>query len=156
MVQAFDGTKPWEITPVMMGGSGEPQEMSEEKSKTVITQVDPFPLLDYRKKGTKLKLLSSEKVKDKDAYHLKISPKAGAESEIWIDVSSGLMSKLKTIQNGQDVEIVFSNYKEIEGINFAMSMESSNPVAGIITIETKSVKLNTPIDELIFKMPIKN
>ena len=155
MVQAFDGTTSWAITPTMMGGTGEPQLMSEEMSKTVTTQIDPFPLLDYLKKGTKLELLASEKVKDKDAYHLKVSTKDGAESEIWIDVSSGLMSKLKTVQNGQEVEVVFSNYQEIEGINFSMSMETSNPTAGIITIDTKTVKLNTAIDELIFKMPIK-
>jgi len=153
LVQAFDGTTPWAITPVMMGGNGEPQVMTQEMSKSVINQVDPFPLLDYVKKDTRLELLTAEKVKGKDAYHLKIYPKDGAESEIWIDVASGLMSKLKTIQNGQEVEIVFSNYKETEGINFSMNMEISNPVGGIITVDTKTVKLNTAIDEVIFKMP---
>jgi hypothetical protein len=154
MVQAFDGTTPWAITPVMMGGTGEPQVMSEELAKSVITQIDPFPLLDYVKKGTRIELLASEKVKDKDAYHLKVSPKVGAESEIWIDVTSGLLSKLRTVQNGQEVEVFFLKYTEIEGINFATSMETSNPMAGIITIDTKTVKLNNAIDELIFKMPI--
>ena len=154
LVQAFDGTTAWAITPVIMGGNGEPQVMSEETSKSVINQIDPFPLLDYVRKGTRLVFLATEKVKDKNAYHLKISPKGGAESEIWIDVASGLMSKLKTMQNGQEVELFFSNYKEIEGINFAMSMETLNPMAGIVTIDTKTVKLNNAIDEVIFKMPI--
>jgi hypothetical protein len=153
LVQAFDGTTAWAITPVIMGGNGEPQVLSEEMSKSVINQVDPFPLLDYAKKGTVLELLAPEKVKDKDAYHLKISPKGGAESEIWIDVATGLISKLKTIQNGQEVELFFLNYKEIEGINFAMSSETSNPMAGTVSIETKTVKLNNAIDEVIFKMP---
>lgn len=154
LVQAFDGTTAWAITPVMMGGTGESQVMSEEMSKSVISQIDPFPLLDYTKKGSRVELLAPEKVRDKDAYHLKITPKNGAESEIWIDVASGLVSKLKTIQNGQEVEVFFSNYTVIEGINFAMSMETSNPMAGVIYIDTKTVKLNTAIDESIFKMPI--
>ena len=153
LVQAFDGTTPWSITPVIMGGNGQAQVMPENMSKSVVNQIDPFPLFDYAKKGTALVLLASEKVKDKDAYHLKISPKAGAESEIWIDVESGLMSKLKTIQNGQEIELFFSNYKEIQGIYFAMSIETSNPIAGIVTIDTKTVKLNNAIDEVIFKMP---
>jgi outer membrane lipoprotein-sorting protein len=153
MVQAFDGTTPWAITPVIMGGNGEPQLMSEEMAKSVISQVDPFPLLDYVNKSTRVELLAAEKVKDKDACHLRISPKDGAEFEIWIDATSGLMSKLKTMQNGQEVEIFFSNYTEIEGINFAMRMEISNPMAGIITVDTKTVKLNNAIDEVIFKMP---
>jgi outer membrane lipoprotein-sorting protein len=153
MVQAFDGTTSWEITPIMMGGTGEPQVMSEVLAKNVISQIDPFPLLDYVKKGTRIELLASEKVKDKDAYHLKLSPKVGAESEIWIDVASGLLSKLRKVENGQEVEVLFLKYTEIEGINFATRMETSNPI-GIVSIDTKIVKLNISIDEPIFKMPI--
>lgn len=51
LVQAFDGTTPWSITPVLMGGNDGPQVMTEETAKSVISQVDPFPLLDYKKKG---------------------------------------------------------------------------------------------------------
>jgi len=149
LVQAFDGTTPWSITPTLMGGNGEPQVMTAEASKSVISQIDPYPLLDYTQKGTKL-----EKVKDKEAHHVKITTKDGAESEVWIDVTSSLVSKSKSMQNGQEVEVFFSNYTVIEGINFAMSMETSNPMTGIINIETKTVKLNTAVDESIFKMPI--
>ncbi|MEP7324155.1 MAG: outer membrane lipoprotein-sorting protein [Saprospiraceae bacterium] len=154
MVQAFDGTTPWSITPILMGGNGEPQVLSEEMAKSVISQIDPFPLLDYIKKGTRLELLATEKVKDKDAYHLKIYPKNGAESEIWVDVTTGLLSKLKTTQNMQETEVFFLKYTEIEGINFATDMETLNPAAGIISINTKIVKLNTTIDETIFQMPV--
>ncbi|HEY6438134.1 MAG TPA: hypothetical protein VIY47_16200 [Ignavibacteriaceae bacterium] len=154
LVQAFDGTTPWSITPTLMGGNGEPQVMSAEMSKSIISQVDPFPLLDYTRKGTRIELLASEKVKDKEAHHLKIYTKDGDESELWIDVASGLVSKSKSMQNGQEVEVFFSNYTVIEGINFAMSMETSSPMAGIINIDTKTVKLNSVIDESIFKMPI--
>jgi hypothetical protein len=78
-----------------MGGNGEPQLMSAETSKTITSQIDPFPLLDYTQKGTRVELLASEKVKDKEAHHLKISTKDGTESEIWIDVTSGLGIKIK-------------------------------------------------------------
>jgi hypothetical protein len=33
-------------------------------------------------------------------------------------------------------------------------METSNPTAGIISIDTKKIKLNNAIDGLMFKMPI--
>lgn len=147
LVQAFDGSTAWENTPIMMGGSGKPQLMADEMAGTVINQADPFPLLDYVKKGTKLELLDSEN----GNFHLRIAPKIGAESELWLNAKTGLVSKLKTFQNGQDVEIVFSNYTEIEGINFALHMEI---MGGMITINTKSVKLNNTIDASIFKMPI--
>jgi hypothetical protein len=146
LVQAFDGSTAWENTPVMMGGSGKPQLMADEMAGTVINQADPFPLLDYVKKETKLELLDSKN----GNFHLRMSPKIGAESELWLSAKTGLVSKLKTFQNGQDIEILFSNYTEIEGINFALHMEV---MGGMVTIDTKSVKLNNIIDASIFKMP---
>lgn len=146
LVQAFDGSTAWENTPVMMGGSGKPQLMADEMAGTVINQADPFPQLDYVKKETKLELLDSKN----GNFHLRMSPKIGAESELWLSAKTGLVSKLKTFQNGQDIEILFSNYTEIEGINFALHMEV---MGGMVTIDTKSVKLNNIIDASIFKMP---
>ncbi|MGO8055869.1 hypothetical protein, partial [Rhizobium leguminosarum] len=85
------------ITPTLMGGNGEPQVMTAEMSKSIISQTDPFTLLDYTKKGTRVELLASEKVKDKEAHHLKISTKDGYEPEVWIDVTSGLGLKSKSM-----------------------------------------------------------
>lgn len=147
LVQAFDGKMAWENTPIMMGGSGKPQVMADESAGAIINQADPFPLLDYAKKGTKLELLATENA----YFHLKMTPKMGAESEIWINAKTGLVSKLKSFQNGQDVEIEFSDYAQIEGITFALHMET---MAGMIKIDTKSVKLNGSIDSSIFRMPI--
>ena len=147
LVQAFDGSTAWENTPVMMGGSGQSQVMAKEMAGSVINQADPFPLLNYAAKGTKLELLDTEN----SNYHLKITPKMGGEFEIWIDTETNLAVKQKSMQNGQEIEIVFSNYAEIEGINFALRMET---MGGMITVDTKSIKLNSTIDESIFKMPI--
>lgn len=152
MVQAFDGETAWAVRPAMMGGSGEPEALPAEMAKSVINQTDQFPLLDYATKGTKLELLSNEKVKDKDAYHLKMTTKDGSESEIWIGVENGLISKVKVAQNGgQEAELFYSNYKETNGVLFPMMMETSNPMAGTITIETKTIAVNGTIDESVFK-----
>ncbi len=147
LLQAFDGKEAWENTPIMMGGSGQPQLMAENMAGSVINQSDPFPLLGYSKKGTKVELIATKN----DYFHLKMTPKIGVESDIWIDSKTGLVSKLKSFQNGQDVEIVFSNYVEIEGITFATHMEI---MGGMVTIDTKSVQINSNIDESIFKMPV--
>ena len=155
MIQAFDGVTAWAIMPTMMGGTGEPQEMPAEMMKGVASQTDPFPFLDFATKGNKIDLINTEIVKGKDAYHLKITSKDGTESETWIGVENGLIAKIKASQNGQEQEMFFSNYKEFEGLNFPMSMEMENPMAGTITIETKSIVINGVIDEAIFKMPGK-
>ncbi|MES2795231.1 MAG: outer membrane lipoprotein-sorting protein [Bacteroidota bacterium] len=155
MVQAFDGQNAWAIMPSMMGGSGEPEAMPDEMAKGVAGQTDAFPFLDYVDKGTKIELVGTEKVKDNDAYHLKVTKKDGSQSEYWIGVANNLISKVKSIQNGQEAEIYFSNHKEVEGVNFSMSMETSNPMAGTITVDTKAVTINGMVDESIFKMPAK-
>lgn len=147
LIQAFDGKIVWENTPVMMGGSGQPQLMANETAGSVINQADPFPLLTCAAKSTKLELLDSEN----SNYHMKIIPKIGGEFEIWIDAKTNLVKRQKFMQNGQEIEIFFSNYIEIEGITFALHMET---MGGMIIIDTKLVKLNNPIDESIFKMPI--
>jgi outer membrane lipoprotein-sorting protein len=151
MVQAFDGETAWAIMPSMMGGTGEQQAMPDEMGKGVASQTDPFPLLDYAQKGSKLELLGNEKVKDKDAYHLKMTSKDGSESEIWIDVENGFVTKVKATQAGQEAELFYSNFKETDGLHFPMTMETSNPMAGTITIDTKSITINGTIDEAIFK-----
>jgi hypothetical protein len=146
LVQAFDGAMAWENTPIVMGGSGQPQKMADEVAGTVINQADPFPFLDYAVKGTTLELLADEA----GSYHFKITPKAGSLFEIWIDSNTHLVNKQKFLQNGQEIVIVFSNFAETDGIKFAMHMEV---MAGMISIDTKSVKINSSIDRSIFKMP---
>lgn len=146
LVQAFDGAMAWENTPVMMGGSGQPKKMADELAGTVINQADPFALLDYAAKGTTLELLATEE----GGYHFKITPKAGSVFEIWIDANTHLVNKQKSFQNGQEVMIAFSNFAETGGIKFATHMDV---MAGMISIDTKSVKLNSSLDRSIFKMP---
>ncbi len=155
MIQAFDGTTAWMLMPSMMGGSGEPEAAPAEMTSGIASQTDPFPMLDYATKGTKLELLGTEKVKDKDAHHLKMTSKDGIISEVWIGVENSLVAKIKATQNGQEAELFFSNHKETDGVNFPMTMETSNPMAGTITIDTKTVTLNGVIDENIFKLPKK-
>lgn len=155
MIQAFDGTTAWVLMPSMMGGSGEPEPAPTEMTNGIASQTDPFPMLDYATKGTKLELLNTEKVKEKDAYHMKMTSKDGSVSEVWIGVENSLVAKLKATQNGQEAELFFSNYKETDGVSFPMTMETSNPMAGTITIDTKTVTLNGMIDENMFKLPKK-
>jgi hypothetical protein len=151
MVQAFDGETAWAIMPTMMGGTGEPQAMPTDLAKGVSAQTDPFPLLDFAAKGSKAELLGTEKVKDVNSNHLKLTNKDGDVSEFWIGVDNNLVTKIKVSQAGQEAELFYSNYKETDGITFPMTMETSNPMAGTITIDTKAVVINGPIDEAIFK-----
>jgi hypothetical protein len=155
MVQAFDGSKAWQLVPTMMGGTNEPAEMTAAAAKSLLAQMDPFPLLDYGAKNTKLEWLGTEQVKGQATWHLKMTTKDSLVSELWIDTTNGFLRKLKNIQEGMPNEIVFSGEREQEGIFFATQMDINNAAAGNITIATKSIAVNPAIDATIFQFPTK-
>ncbi|MDB5243732.1 MAG: outer rane lipoproteinsorting protein [Spirosoma sp.] len=156
MVQVVDGSAGWMIRPAMMGGTGDPEDLPAEQLKQQMGQLDPFgPLFNYKDKGNKVELVGKEKVDGKDTYHLKVTTKAGQTVEEFLDATTYLASKIKMSMNGQDGEIAFSNYKDVEGIKFANTMEMANPQAGNITFTTEKVTINGKVDDAIFKKPTK-
>lgn len=155
MVQVFSETSGWMIRPAMMGGTGEPEDMPAEMVKQQAGQLDPFGgLLDYKAKGSTIELIGKEKVEKKEAYHLKITSKTGQVIDEYLDANSFLIVKIKTTTNGQESEIIFSDYKPVDGIQFANTMDISSP-QGTVALITNKIAVNTSVDEAIFKKPTK-
>ncbi|WP_229251088.1 outer membrane lipoprotein-sorting protein [Emticicia sp. BO119] len=153
MVQAFDGTSAWMIRPTMMGGTGEPEDMPADQLKQLKGQLDPFgPLFNYKEKGNKVELVGTEKVDKKDNYHLKVTTAGGDVLDQYIDAATYLITKTKTSANGQDVEISFSDYKDVDGIKIAYTMDIANQMGNLAFI-TNKIKFNSSVDEKVFKKP---
>jgi len=156
MVQAMDGATGWKIRPAMMGGTGDPEDMTADELKQSASQLDPFgALVNYKDKGAKVELVGKEKSGKSDVYHLKVTTKDGQVMDQFLDATTYLVSKVKAIMNGQEGEIAFSDYKDVEGIKFANTMEMENPQAGTLTFITNKITLNGPVDETVFKKPAK-
>ncbi|MGA0559511.1 outer membrane lipoprotein-sorting protein [Larkinella sp. VNQ87] len=156
MVQVIDGTSGWMIRPAMMGGSGEPEEIPADMVKQQLGQLDPFgPIVNYKEKGSKVELVGKEKVDGKDAYHLKVTTKDGQVMDQFLDANSYLISKIKMNINGQPGEMSLGDYKEVEGLKFANTMEMMNEQAGNLVFTTNKVTINGPVDDTIFKKPAK-
>lgn len=156
VLQAFDGNKAWELTPVALGGTGTPKEMSAATAKSLISQLDPFLLLDYQSKGNKIEFIGTEKIDSNETYHLKVFAKDSTVSELWIDKANGLVHKSTILQNGQETEIHYTGFQVVDGINFPTAMEILNPSAGVLTVTVKKIVLNVTIDTSIFKFPTTN
>ncbi len=153
MVQAFDGTSAWMIRPTMMGGTGEPEDMPADQLKQLKGQLDPFgPIYNYKEKGNKVELVGKEKVDKKDTYHLKVTTKDGDAMDQYIDATTYLLTKTKASANGQDVEISFSDYKDVDGIKVAYTMDIVNQMGNLAFITSK-IKVNGTIDDAVFKKP---
>ncbi|CAN5378191.1 hypothetical protein BH09BAC4_BH09BAC4_34590 [soil metagenome] len=155
MIQVVDGTTGWMIRPAMMQGTGEPEEMPADQLKQQMGQLDPFgALVNYKDKGNKVELVGKEKVDKADAYHLKVTTKDGQVMDEYIDATTNLVSKVKTTMNGQEGEISFSDYKAVDGIPFANTLDISSP-QGALTMVTTKITVNPKVDETIFKKPAK-
>ncbi|WP_439585293.1 outer membrane lipoprotein-sorting protein [Dyadobacter bucti] len=156
MVQVVDGKTGWMIRPTQMGGTGEPEDMPADQVKQQAGQLDPFgSLVNYKEKGNKVELVGKEKVDKKDNYHLKVTGSDGQLSDQFIDAETYLISKVKMDMGGETGEIDFSNYKEVDGIKFANTLEMSNAQMGLITLLTNKVVINAQVDEALFKKPAK-
>lgn len=119
MIQVVNGTTGWMLRPTMMQGTGEPEDMPADQLKQQMGQLDPFgPLVNYKEKGNKVDLVGKEKVDGKDAYHLKVTTKEGQTVDEYIDASTYLVSKVKMVMNGQEGEMGFSDYKDVEALSF--------------------------------------
>ena len=156
MIQVVDGNTGWMIRPTMMGGTGEPEDMPADQVKQQLGQLDPFgELVNYQEKGNKVELVGKKKVDKQDTYHLKVTTKGGQTVDEYIDANTYMISKVKATINGQEGEISFSDYKTVEGIKFANTMEMTNPQMGVITFITNKITINGKVDESIFKKPAK-
>lgn len=155
MIQVVDGNTGWMIRPVMMQGTGEPEDMPEEMVKQQVGQLDPFGgLVNYKDKGNKVELVGKEKMDKDEVYHLKVTTKDGQVSDQYIDANTYMLTKLKATMQGQEGEIAFSDYKEVEGIKFANTMDMSSPM-GALSFVTNKITINGKVDESIFKKPAK-
>ena len=154
MIQVVDNSKGWMIRPTMMGGTGEPEDMPADQLKQQMSSLDPFGgLINYKVKGNKAELIGKEKSDKKDVFHVKLTTKDGQVIDEYLDATTFLISKIKTSFNGEDGEITFGDYKDIEGVKFANTMDVTNVQMGILTFITKKVTINSKIDDSVFKRP---
>jgi len=156
-VQAYDGSKAWQIMPFM--GKKDPELMSADETKEMEETADlDGPLVDYKAKGNTVELLGKEKVEGTDAYKIKVTLKNGDVQTMYIDADSFLEIKEETQRmvrgTERDFESSIGDYKEVDGIIFPFAVESG--IKGTdqkqkITIS--KIELNVPADDSIFKMP---
>jgi len=156
-IQAYDGSKAWQVMPFM--GKKDPELMSADETKEIEETADlDGPLVDYKAKGHKVELLGKEKIEGTDAYKLKITLKNGDVQTDYVDADSFLVIKEATTRmvrgSEQDIESSIGDYKDVDGIIFPFAIESGmkgSDQKQKITIS--KVELNVPADDSLFKMP---
>jgi outer membrane lipoprotein-sorting protein len=153
--QRFDGTAGYVLD--SMNGN---RDITGNQLDNMRNAVFPTPFLTYKEHGSKVELLGKEKVGDRDAYVLQVTPKSGSSSKQYFDAETYMLLKTLTTVNvpqlGRDVEQTgeFADYRAVDGVKLAHTVKSTNPVQAF-TITMTAVEHNKEIDDASFAKPEK-
>ncbi|MFI5196021.1 MAG: hypothetical protein ACHQD8_02935 [Chitinophagales bacterium] len=145
----------WAYFPIQ--GQTKPEAMTADDVKESQDQLDiQGPLIDYQAKGNKVTYLGKDDMEGTECHKIKVAYPNGKEETMYIDASNyyHIRSVEKTKSNGKEEEQTqnFGNFQKIpEGIVYPMSIEGG----GMGRMEIKTVEINKPVDESIFKPEIK-
>jgi outer membrane lipoprotein-sorting protein len=108
-------------------------------------------MFDYKTNGTKTEYLGMDTINKVLCYRIKFTDKDGNETTCYFDTKTYYLlrteSKVKVEEQEQEVAMSYDNYKALDG-GVVMPMTISSPMGDI---NFKSIELNKPIDESIFK-----
>jgi hypothetical protein len=140
----------WSYIPIQ--GQTKPEAMTADNVKQGQDQLDvQGQLIDYKEKGNTVAFLGKDDVEGTECFKIKMTHPSGKEETIYIDAANyyHIRSVAKVKANGQEVEVTsnYGNFQKLpEGIVYPMNVDGGNgPVA------LKTVEINKPIDESIFK-----
>ena len=157
MIQAWDGTQGWQVSPFQ--GRKDPEKLSTDEAKSLVEDADiDGPLVDWQTKGSRVETLGTEDVDGTQAYKLKVTRKNGDVLIVYLDPDHFL--EIRTIsqrtEHGARVEIEtnLGDYEKIGGVFVPFSIESGargSTDRQQITLE--KVEANIPLDDATFHLP---
>jgi hypothetical protein len=157
VVQAYNGTEGWKISP--FGGRKDPEKMSTDDAKSLVEDAEiDGPLVDWQAKGSTVEYLGPEDVDGTLAHKLKVVRKNGDVSYVYLDPDYFLEIRIVTqrIEQGAQVEVEtdLGDYEKIGGVFFPFSIEAgpkgSTDKQKIIL---EKAEVNVPVDDSVFKFP---
>ncbi len=157
--EAFDGSRGWVVDPFIKGPDAKVEPMSVEQLKQTELQMDfDGPLVDYRKKGSRISLAGVRTFHGVETYALKIALKNGDVLTMLIDTMhymeigdiNNAVSQDKTVE----VETTLGDYRAVNGVLFPFDLviKPMGQPDGL-HIKLDDVRANTPIDRARFAMP---
>jgi outer membrane lipoprotein-sorting protein len=151
--EGYDGNTSWQTSLI-----GDTVELPEDEIKNIREDAEfDSPLIDYREKGNAIELVGKEDVNGTAAHKLKITLNDGSAQFLYLDVNTGLELKetRKVKQAGQEAEVnmFFSNYKQVNGVTLPFSIKSKTAGKPDQQITIEGVEANPAVDDSVFKMP---
>ena len=116
------------------------------------------PLVNHEEKGNTVELVGTEEVEGTPAYKLKVTEADGDVTYMYLDQEYYIEFKTEARREVQGTEVEFAtvlgDYKEVDGLMIAHSMEASiggMPAAQVITLD--KIELGVEIPDERFAPP---
>jgi outer membrane lipoprotein-sorting protein len=155
--QAFDGQTAWMRMPV--NGSSDTQTLPAEEGTRFEEQADfDGPLVDYKRKGTKVELAGRDSVDGAKAYKLRVTLKNGDVRYLYLDPDRYLEIKVdgKRTINGTDLEFesALGDYRNVNGLMIAHSIRNSaKGMEQHQSVTIDKIELNVETPDSLFALP---
>ena len=150
----FDGEAAFAITP--MGTQPLPPEMVTSLKNAIFRDTVPL-LVHLTENDVPIQYAGTEEVNGKPTSVLLVKQPSGEMVKVFISEDTHYVVKLAFSETEQgvtmDIETMFSDFRDVEGIKFAFHVVQN--VNGELYTDNRfnSVKLNTELDESLFKVP---
>jgi len=149
--QGFDGTVGWAESPQAGLREMAGQELSNTRRNAEFHQP-----LKLRELFPKMSVKERRQVGMRDAYVLEADPGDGSMRWMYFDAESSLLVQVEnewdTPQGRIKSEVLFEDYREVDGVKVAFVIRQSNPNIRFV-IQLSDVRHNVEVDEAKFKKP---
>lgn len=155
IIMATQDTTGWSVNP-MQGKKAE--RMSSEQVKSMRRQNDfEGEFIDTKEKGLTLEYVGTADVDGSTAYKVKVTHADGTVEVAYFDAVSFLEMKREMKMNmmGQEVEVemVYSNYQEVDGIQVPFTIDVMSQGQTVQTMSFTTIDTKAKIDDSLFVMP---
>ncbi len=162
---SFDGSVGWGTNFMTMEAEAWDSETSAVTGNTMSY---PDPFLDYSSKGWKATIEGEEEIEGVPCHKLKLHrgmvTVGGEEKDdfsiYFMDKENGVIIMQRDIsltgpQKGMTTETFYSDYDEVEGMFFPMTITAKSNGMEVFSAKITSMELNAEIDDAKFAMPKK-
>ncbi len=158
IIRVLNGNSGWIINPFSGNNEAQPLPVNIVENMRGASDIDG-PLVDYKSKGSIVRLIGKDTVNGKIAYKLRVVQKKNIMSYIYIDQASGLELKWEGEigDKGKEhlMQSLFSNYKKVDGVMYACKIVSITPGTNAQqVIVINKVEVNPKLNEKIFSKPV--
>ncbi|HYG62554.1 MAG TPA: insulinase family protein [Thermoanaerobaculia bacterium] len=144
MIQGFDGQTGW--VSVMNQVQEQPQMGQEQYFGLNV-------LRRFDRPGYTVRPLADAEVQGKKAQVVEVSDDAGHTTRFFVDPQSHLLLKSSFEAGGQTTETVYSDYREVGGLQIAHGMTVIQNGSPMAEMKLTEVQVNPAIDDALFKKP---